>query len=167
MRIRPVWCMHVAVYAFSVLVLATSALSYFQMPTLSWGTDQSNFMIRSDLGHIVFMHWPGASTRGIAFGFATTPWTIKHFELLHPTLRHKSPPSHDRYQCLGVTLIAQVREPTVYYPKRICVVPYFLLLIPPIIWMSGFWLCKLLRHFRAAPADSPSPQSVPDVPSVQ
>jgi hypothetical protein len=167
MKIRPVWCMHVAVYAFSVLVLVTSAVSYFRLTTLQWGTDQSAIVVKSGFGHIVWMQWPGPATGEIAFERVTVPWTTQLVQEFQATLRHMIPPSHDTYRCLGVTVIAQVEEPTDYYPQRICIVPYFTLLIPPIVWMSGFYLVKLLRHFRAAPADSPSPRSLPDVPSVQ
>jgi hypothetical protein len=157
MKNRLVLCINVAVYVFSALVLACSAFSYFQMTTLACGTDQSRILVRSGLGNIVWLQWPRAHIGEIEFQSVTIPRTMQHVEQLHPFLRHSTPTSHDRHQYLGVTFIAQAKEQTfwdyvslnrLYYPERIWVVPYFTLLIPPIVWMSSFYLFKLWQRFR-------------------
>jgi hypothetical protein len=156
MKNRLVLCINIAVYSFSALVLVASAISYFRLTTLQWWTDQSAIVVKSGLGHIVWMQWPGPATGEIAFELVTIPWTTQLVQEFQAALRNMIPPSHDTYRCLGITFIVQAREKSFWdnfypaqfsHPKQIWIVPYFTFIIPPVVWMSGFYLCRFSVSF--------------------
>ena len=137
-----VWCIHILAYVFSLLVLAVSAFSHSSGFYLmnSAKTGGNTFVVYICSGEFFFVRqWDFPFPREFDCGFCDLDvWPAiksdlsrqsKDFELLRFA-------RHSGINC------------TIYFG----ILQSFLLL--PMAWLSGFYLFKLRRHFRARHSDT-------------
>jgi hypothetical protein len=156
MKIRAVWCIHIAAFLFSVLILSLTSFSYYRAILLDgYFCDRYTHVIVSE-GRVLFHRIRMKVNR---------PWT---FELLQPRLIAGI---FEGYQ-EGIVAGTERRFLNVIYLaafesdlEKYFIISLRPLLLPPIAWLSGFYLVSLRRRFRSGRSDSPTRKSAPDVPS--
>jgi len=164
MKTRLVWCMHIAAFVLSVLVLAVSASSYFRYVKMEWPSDAGYFSAAAAGGNLwLSVNYDLPTAERLTFSLVK-PSTIWFPNSLDGQTRY------DESHLFGMTSFVVEEQYCINFSMclircPIYMIPLHLLIIPPLIWMCGFHLFQLHRRFRTGRADSPTPQSVHAVPS--
>lgn len=152
MKIRVVWCIHVAAFVFSVLVLSLSAFSHYRAIKMRW---TSGFTWTK----------PGATLTeievetGQLFFFRTNPYGIDvdfRFRIDEDVLPRDLVPesfglkdsNESRFLCFA-RFRGTVDVLDVDWKCSVYVLPLWVFLFLPITWLGGFYLLRLRRHIRA------------------
>jgi hypothetical protein len=153
MKNRLVLWINIAVYAFSVLVLILSAVSFFFPTEAGCYHNFSRTQVLFLKGRIVVnrIYKDTNATEPGFYGFNHRFVAVpeSHASRIEYFSHHPEGVVKER---LGIRWVSFPRHTgkriKAKFPEHIFVMPIQILLIPPIIWMSGFWLVKLLRHVR-------------------
>jgi hypothetical protein len=161
MKTRLVWCIHIVALLFSVLILAVSAVSYYYGAILEWTSGITNTRTTAFIseGYLAVKQ-----KHGIVWAEPFHCILRKEIDINGRIEEFASVCQERKHFLLNIRYFASVSEDGGIL-FSLTVMPLWIFVSLPMAWLSGFYLFKLLRRFRAGRSDSPTPQSVLDVPS--
>lgn len=154
MKIRPVWCIHIVAFLFSLLILSVSAFSCYRGIRTSWGsvtTKTSTFnVIAFHQGHIIVRREFRSDVRRSPVPFRYSLYVPEPIDSVLERYAHWDMDSLRRF--LSFTYLSNCIEDRMT-SGILVFVPLWVFLLPSMTWMCGFYLFKLRQHIRARRAE--------------
>lgn len=147
---RVVWCVHIAAFLFSVLVLSVSAFSYYRWITLNWtsGPNDTDNEIHFDEGHIVVVRYFDTRWNRPFDVSIRNPEPIREVTEIYEHVSHYNDPMYEiQTSFLSARYSAATWDNGTPHSMQVSV-PLWYFLWPSMAWMCLFYRVKLRQYIR-------------------